>query len=155
MDLKFEVNGNKFNVRSSCIIKNKTHDQVLLTNMRAIKSHDAFLLPGGRLEFMENSMQAIDREIQEELGLKLDFKLISIEENFDKENNFQMIEFVFYAEIESFDLIKNMDNGWDKFIIINICDIDNYDIRPKSVKNLIKLEEYEKIEHNNNYDWGK
>ena len=38
-----------------------------------------FLLPGGRLELLENSDEAIKREIEEELKLKLDFKLISIE----------------------------------------------------------------------------
>ena len=37
MDIKFEVDGYKFNVRSSCIIKNKTHSKVLLTNMRAMR----------------------------------------------------------------------------------------------------------------------
>ena len=36
MDIKFEVDGYKFNVRSSCIIKDKIHSKVLLTNMRAI-----------------------------------------------------------------------------------------------------------------------
>ena len=84
MDIKFEVDGYKFNVRSSCIIKNKTHSKVLLTNMRAITDHEAFLLPGGRLELLENSDEAIKREIEEELKLKLDFKLISIEENISK-----------------------------------------------------------------------
>ena len=86
MDIKFEVDGYKFNVRSSCIIKNKTHSKVLLTNMRAITDHEAFLLPGGRLELLENSDEAIKREIEEELKLKLDFKLISIEENISKAN---------------------------------------------------------------------
>ena len=70
MDIKFEVDGYKFNVRSSCIIKNKTHSKVLLTNMRAITDHEAFLLPGGRLELLENSDEAIKREIEEEIGVR-------------------------------------------------------------------------------------
>lgn len=32
MDIKFEVNDYKFNVRSSCIIKDKEHHKVILTN---------------------------------------------------------------------------------------------------------------------------
>ena len=52
MDIKFEVDGYKFNVRSSCIIKDRTHGKVLLINMRAITDHEAFLLPGGRLELL-------------------------------------------------------------------------------------------------------
>lgn len=54
MDIKFEKNEYKFNVRGSCVIKDKKHEYVLLTNMKAIKTHEAFLLPGGRLELTEN-----------------------------------------------------------------------------------------------------
>lgn len=156
MDIKFEVNNYRFNVRSSCIIKDKNHKQVILTNMRAVKSHEVFILPGGRLEIMENSGEAITRELEEELGITLNFiKMISIEEIIEKETNFQMIEFVYYAEIDTFDKIKNKDDGWDNFKIISINEIDNYDIRPKAIKELIKIENYENITHNINYDWGK
>lgn len=154
MDIKFEIEGYKFNVRSSCIIKDKKHSKVLLTNMRAITEHEAFLLPGGRLELLENSKEAIKREIEEELNLKLDFKLISIEENISKEDKFQMLEFVYYAEIDSFENIKIQNDGWDKFKIAEIKDIDNIDIRPKTIKNLIKCNEYSSISHNVNYDWA-
>ena len=156
MDIKFEVNNYRFNVRSSCIIKDKNHKQVILTNMRAVKSHEVFTLPGGRLEVMENSGKAITRELEEELGITLNcIKMISIEEIIEKETNFQMIEFVYYAEIDTFEKIKNKDDGWDKFKIISINEIDNYDIRPKAIKELIRMENYENITHNINYDWGK
>lgn len=154
MDIIFEVEGNKFNVRSSCIIKDKEHNKVLLSNMRAITDHEAFLLPGGRLEILENSEEAIKREIEEELNLKLDYKLISIEENISKSNKFQMLEFVYYAEIDSFENINLPNDGWDKFKIVEIKDIDNIDIRPKTVNKLIKCDEYSNIYHNVNYDWA-
>ncbi len=154
MDIKFEVEGYKFNVRSSCIIKDKIHSKVLLTNMRAITDHEALLLPGGRLELLENSNEAIKREIKEELNLELDFKLISIEENISKSNKFQMLEFVYYAELNSFDDIKLPNDGWDKFKILEIKDIDNIDIRPKTINSLIKCDEYSSISHNINYDWA-
>ena len=155
MDIKFEVDGYKFNVRSSCIIKDKNHKQVLLSNMRAIKTHDAFILPGGRLELLENSEEAVVRELREELGIEVEPKLVSVEENIVKENNFHMLEFIFCAEIESFNLIKTLDDGWDKFKIVDLNEIDNYDIRPKTAKELIKQEKYDKINHNINYDWGE
>ena len=101
--------------------------------MRAITDHEAFLLPGGRLELLENSDEAIKREIEEELKLKLDFKLISIEENISKANKFQMLEFVYYAEIDSFESIELPNDGWDKFKIVEIKDIDKIDIRPKTI----------------------
>ena len=155
MDIKFEKDDYKFNVRSSCIIKDKKHEKVLLTYMRAIKDHNAFLLPGGRLEILENSEEGILREIKEEVGLNLDYKLVSIEENIVKDTKFHMIEFVFYTEIDNFEMLTNLDDGWDKFEIVEIKDIDNYDIRPKSVKNLIKENSYNEIYHNVNYDWGE
>jgi len=155
MDIKFEKDDYKFNVRSSCIMKDKKHEKVLLTYMRAIKDHNAFLLPGGRLEILENSEEGILREIKEEVGLNIDYKLISIEENIVKDTKFHMIEFVFYTEIESFEMLTNLGDGWDKFEIVEIKDIDNYDIRPKSVKNLIKENSYNDIYHNVNYDWGE
>ena len=155
MDIKFEKDDYKFNVRSSCIMKDKKHEKVLLTYMRAIKDHNAFLLPGGRLEMLENSEEAILREIKEEVGLNLDYKLVSIEENIVKDTKFHMIEFVFYTEIDNFEMLTNLDDGWDKFEIAEIKDIDNHDIRPKSVKNLIKENSYNEIYHNVNYDWGE
>ena len=154
MDIKFETNDYKFNVRSSCIIKDKEYNKVLLTNMRAITDHEAFLLPGGRLEILENSEEAIKREIEEELNIKLDYKLISVEENIVKSNKFHMLEFVYYAEIHNFDSIACLDDGWDKFKIVEIKDIDNIDIRPKTVKKLIKNDTYTNVTHNINYDWA-
>lgn len=154
MDIKFEKDDYKFNVRSSCIIKDRAHNKVLLTNMRAITDHEAFLLPGGRLELLENSDDAIRRELEEELNIKLNYQLISIEENIVKANKFHMLEFVFYAEIDNFETIKCLDDGWDKFKIIEIKDIDNIDIRPKTIKDLIKKDVYTNISHNINYDWA-
>ena len=155
MDILFEVDGYKFNVRSSCVIKDKKHEKVILTNMRSIKSHEAYILPGGRLELTENSKEAVIREIKEELGIDIECNLISVEEIIVKDTNFHMLDFVYYAEIDDFSNISNMDNGWDKFKIVNINEIDKYDIRPKTVKEMIKYEKYNKIEHNINYDWGE
>lgn len=153
MDIKFAIEGYSFNVRSSCIIKDKAHKKVILNQMRAITDHEAFLLPGGRLNINENSLEAITREIKEELGINLNYSLISIEENIVKESKFHMLEFVFYAEIEDFSRIKTLDDGWDKFTIFDISNIENIDIRPKTIKKLITEETYPNITHNINYDW--
>ena len=155
MEIKFEKDGYKFNVRSSCIIKDKKHEQVILSNMRGIQSHEALILPGGRLDVLENSKEAIIREIQEELGVTVNPVLVTVEENIVKENNFHMLEFVYYAEIDDFSLIKTLDDGWDKFKIVNINEIDKYDIRPKTVKEMMKYEAKSNIKHNINYDWGE
>ena len=155
MDIKIDQDGFSFNVRSSCIIMDKKHENVLLTSMRAIVDHDAYLLPGGRVEMQENSYEAVAREIQEELGLSLEYQLVSIEENIVKETHFQMLEFVFYAEVDNFNNIIKLNNGWDNFIVIKIKEIDNYDIRPRSIVSLIKDNCYNNIKHHINYDWGE
>lgn len=155
MEIKFEQDGLKFNVRSSCIIKDNNHKQVLLSDMRGVKTHKAYILPGGRLDVLENSNEAIIREIQEELGVDINPVLVSVEEIIEKSTNFHMLEFIYYAEIDNFSLIKTLDDGWDKFKIVDLNEIDNYDIRPKTVKELIKQEKYDKINHNINYDWGE
>lgn len=155
MEIKFEQDGLKFNVRSSCIIKDKEHKQVLLSDMRGVKTHKAYILPGGRLDVLENSKEAVIREIHEELGVDINPVLVSVEEIIEKSTNFHMLEFIYYAEIDNFSLIKTLDDGWDKFKIVDLNEIDNYDIRPKTVKELIKQEKYDKINHNINYDWGE
>lgn len=154
MDILLQKDDYKFNVRSSAIIKDKSHKNVILTNMRGTKAHESFILPGGRIEVLENSYDAILREIKEELGVELEYKLISIEENIVIETKFHMIEFVFYGEIDSFDNINSLDDGWDKFKVVEIDNIDNIDVRPKTMKVLIKQENYNEIAHNINYDWA-
>lgn len=155
MDIKFVTDEYNFNVRSSCIIKDPNHKYVVLSNMRAIKTHEAFLLPGGRIEILENSKEGVIRELQEELGLTIDCKLVSIEENYNKELGFHMIEFVYYAEVANIkELIENHKDDWDKFKIVEIEKLDEYDIRPSHVKELIKMGNYDNIYHSINYDWG-
>ena len=83
----------------------------------------------------------------------LEYWLVSIEENIVKKNKFHMLEFVYYAEIENFSIIKTLDDGWDKFKVFDINNIDNVDIRPKSIKEIIQKEIYENVTHHINYDW--
>lgn len=90
--------------------------------------------------------------LEEEYATILDLGIK--EENISKTNKFQMLEFVYYAEIDSFESIELPNDGWDKFKIIEIKDIDNIDIRPKTINNLIKCDEYSYISHNVNYDWA-
>ena len=153
MDIKFEKDGYKFNVRSSCIIKDK-YNNVLLTKMRAIDG--AYILPGGRVELLETTSSAIKRELNEELGLSInqEYKLISIEEDFNKIINFHMLEFVYYTEVDNFDFLNNIDQSWDQFEIFDITNIDNIDIRPKTIIELIKQNNYNIITNHSNYDWG-
>ena len=83
----------------------------------------------------------------------MEYRLVSIEENIVEKNKFHMLEFVYYAEIESFQIIRKLDDGWDKFKVFDINNIDNVDIRPKTIKEMIKKDTYENVTHHINYDW--
>ena len=55
------VDGGIFNCRSCVFITNKDEDMVLLQNVE-----DFLVLPGGRIEMLENSLDASKRELNEE-----------------------------------------------------------------------------------------
>lgn len=61
----------RFGVRVGAIIFNKDHTKVLVQKQK----HDIYMLPGGRLEILENSNVAIKRELQEELGIECEVHL--------------------------------------------------------------------------------
>lgn len=85
MDLKFKLDNNSFHARASAIIYNKDKTKVLLFKVE--DGRDFYLLPGGRIEFNEDSLTAIKREIKEEIGYELEYKLCNVEESFLKRNN--------------------------------------------------------------------
>ena len=73
----------------------------------------------------------------------------------EKDNKIFNKEELYHLLIEdNFESIELPNDGWDKFKIVEIKDIDNIDIRPKTINNLIKCEEYSSISHNVNYDWA-
>lgn len=78
--ISYEENEKKFNFRVGAIIESPDKKKILIHKL----SHfDFWLLPGGRVEMMEDTEKSIVREIKEELGVKCDIdKLISITENF-------------------------------------------------------------------------
>ena len=70
----------KFNFRVGGIITDKNQKKVLLHRM---ENYDFWLLPGGRVEMLEGTEDAIAREIKEELGLNATTdRLVSITESF-------------------------------------------------------------------------
>ena len=68
MNLDFEIDNIRFNARASAIIYNKDKTKVLLFK---IVDRDYFMLPGGRIEIYEDSLNAIKREIKEELDCNI------------------------------------------------------------------------------------
>ncbi len=70
MNIDFEQDNYRFNARASAIILNEDKNKILLFKVE--DGRDYFLLPGGRIEFFEDSLTAIKREVMGELGYSMD-----------------------------------------------------------------------------------
>ncbi|MBE6152789.1 MAG: NUDIX domain-containing protein [Firmicutes bacterium] len=141
MDLDFKLNNFRFNSRVSAIIYNKDKSKVLLFKVE--DGRDYFLLPGGRIGINEDSKSAIIREIKEELDFDLDFELCSIQENFVKKGNIDIMQYCFcyktiYNEKIDKNEFKSLDNDGQTFHWTNIDELDNIKLLPKACKNLIQ-----------------
>ena len=136
MNIEFEKDNNRVSARTSAIIYNSDKTKVLLFKVE--DGRDYFLLPGGRIEFNEDSKSAIKREIKEELNYDIDFELCSIQENFLNHNNMMTTQYCFvykgtYNGVISNDKIECLDHNNQTFYWININEISNYKILPKSL----------------------
>ena len=70
---------NRFGIRVGAIIFNHDRTKVFLQKQ---EKRSFYMFPGGRLEMNEDSIEAIKRELQEELGLDEKVKLKYIAESF-------------------------------------------------------------------------
>lgn len=147
MNLDFVKDNYRFNARASAIILNKDKSKVLLFKVE--DGRDYFLLPGGRIEFYEDSLNAIKREIMEELGYNIEFSLCSIQENFVAKDNQKISQYcfcykgIFDGTIDRYKFVCN-DNDGQYFYWIDIDKLSNYKIYPEST---IKLINSDKLEH--------
>lgn len=144
MNLDFYLNNtSRFNARCSAIIFNKDKTKVLIFKIN--DGRDYYLLPGGRIEFNETSINAIKREIKEETGFDLDFNLINIQENFVEKSDVQIMQYDFcFSSIyygKTIDKFQCLDNGGQTFYWIDIEKVDNYLILPKISVELIKRQD--------------
>lgn len=109
--VSYEDDGNKFNFRVNAIIYNNDKTKILI---HQIDGYNFWLLPGGRLELLEDTKSAIIRELREELGLYFQIeKLYSVNETFFNLSNKK------YHEIGFFYIVKPVKSDYDNFN--NIC----------------------------------
>lgn len=78
--ISYEQKENKFNFRVGGILESPDRKKILV---HRLSNFDFWLLPGGRVEMMEDTGNAIVREIQEELGVTGEIdRLVAITESF-------------------------------------------------------------------------
>ena len=89
MDIKYVNNDFQFIYRMSSIIYNNDKTKILLFYG---DDRDFYMLPGGKVHELEDSLSAIRRQNEEELGYNnLNFKLISISEEFAKAKGYNNV----------------------------------------------------------------
>lgn len=140
MNLDYKIDNNRFNARVSSIIYNKDKTKILLFKM---KDRDFYMLPGGRIEMNEDSLSAVKREISEELGFDLEFTLCSIQENFLKLKNANIMQYCFcYKTIYDGKINDEKfvckDNNNQVFEWVDLNKLSNIIIKPSSTCKLIQ-----------------
>ena len=153
--ISFKEDNRKFNYRVGAIIISENKKKVLL---HTIKGYGFYLLPGGRVEWMEFCNDSLIRELEEELGLKnvqlrerlfLEDLFIFKDVEFQEISNNFVVELTkehkFWEEKEEFTGVEG-----EKYIYkwVNIDEIDNYVIKPALLKETIK-------NYKNNYEYIK
>lgn len=139
--LVIEKDNNKFSFRASAIIFNK--DKVLLHKRDGYKY---WILPGGRVEMGECTKESIKRELKEELNITEDAYLNYIIESFKNidNKNYHELNFCYYLEIDpkkynlDKEVITGLDDKKDKFKWIKITELDNYNLKSNTIKNILK-----------------
>lgn len=143
MDLTIDVEDYKLNIRAAAVI---IHNNKLLTHKSTLKDH--YCLPGGRVEIGEKSEETVKRELQEELGKKVEvLDYLTTIENFftSKDKKYHEIFFMYRVEFLSEEDKKieyAMHNAEGKEYLeyrwLDIDKIEEYNIVPECLNDILK-----------------
>lgn len=140
MNLDFKRNNFRFNARTSALIYNKDLSKVLLFN---VEGRNFYMLPGGRIEELEESIDTIKREIKEEIGwdnITYSFLVLSEEFANDKGYNNHQINIIYKGiyndEIKEIKF-KGLEGDWINFEWVDVNNIHQYKIFPEGINSII------------------
>ncbi len=144
-DVSVMIDNYKFNFRVCALIEN--NGRYLLEKSNNV---DFLNMPGGRVHVGESTLDAIKREIKEEIGITVDnCRLIKVAEqffNFDNKN-YHELNFVYYVHLDDNNpltkkkCIKNLDNKNETMNWYKKDELHNYKILPEFIYD-IKADEY-------------
>ena len=139
-DVRFKDNETnvEFLLRTSAIIYDSSKTKILL--FYPIK-RKVYMLPGGKVEQLEQTKDAIEREIYEELGWKLEFEFAGISEEFflDMNEKTQFINVIYkatYSEEIKEKSFYGKEGDWVTFNWVNLNELDNIPFHPKEIKDI-------------------
>lgn len=155
MDVKIKTEDSQFKLRAcSVIVKN---GKALLQDL----NHNGFLCAsGGHIHLGEDSRFGVIRETIEEVGVTVENpKLLAVGENFYTKNakKFHEISFYYLFENPEMPQEKLVDYAYDEddegkmvhieFRWVPLNEVDNFDIRPKALKEILKNYKNNSITH--------
>lgn len=149
-DVSLMIGSAKFNFRVACVLE---HNGKILLHKGLVD--DFWNLVGGRIKAGEYSLDALKREMKEELNIEItNAKLINVSENFFNYDNkdYHELLFVYYSKLDKCEITNkqdfcSLDN--DKIIYhwYTREEIKNIVCKPVTIYDLI-YQNYNEISHN-------
>lgn len=142
-DLSIILDNSKLNIRVGVIFK---YQDEILIELSKVGSNS--VIPGGRVKILEKTIDALIREIKEEMNINLIKEKLSffkVYENFFQDKlNVHELFFVYQYEVNKndYDILSkvsdNQDNNNSYFKFIKINELDNINLLPETLLNDIK-----------------
>lgn len=149
-DLSVMIDNVKFNYRAGLLIEKG--NKVLVECNPAI---DFVTLPGGRVQTLESSMDALKREIKEEMNIELDsgrIKMRALIENFFEmdEKKYHELYFLYKLKITSKDTefkkdMKNIDSKASYYKWVKKEDLEKENLLPVVLRDLVMRNGFETV----------
>lgn len=141
MDITYKKDDYQFILRTSIVIFNKDMNKVLLFQ---VNDKNFYMLIGGKIGELETSIEAVKREIREEINLEVEnIEFVCLSEEFVNAKGFNNHQInIIYKGLYNNEITDNkfvgLEGDWCHYEWIDIDNIDSYEIYPSIVKDIIK-----------------
>lgn len=151
-DIKYKNENFNFAYRVSAIMYNDDETRILLFYGDDM---EFYMLPGGKVKEQEKSIDAIKREIYEELGYKnLEFKFAGVSEELisEKDKFIQEITITYKCKYNG-DIkeksFKSKESDWINFKWVEINKLDEFNIHPSKISSIVNKSSNHIVEEKN------
>ena len=141
MDITYKRENYKFILRTSIIIFNRDMSKILLFQ---VNDKNFYMLIGGKINELETSIEEVKREIKEEINLEIDnIEFVCLSEEFVNAKGFNnhQINVIYkgiYVDEIKYEKFIGLEGDWCHYEWIDINKLDNYEIYPNIVKDIVK-----------------